>query len=393
MGQLIHKHFPTVPVTFAFTNRTTSVRIADFIPEKELRRELDHVMTLRLTKEEKTFLETLKNGGRPLFEKDYLDFFEKLELPPYHLAYRNGTIDLTFSGPWSTVTYWETIALSIINELYFRAQMKETSKKEDEVFAEGKRRLDAKIDTLLENPGITFSEFGTRRRFSADWQDYVISRLAQRLPDTQLSGVSNVHFAMKHGLVPKGTNAHELDMVAAGIMQSSDDELRNCKDVMLDLWWNMYKEDLSIILPDTFGSEFVFRTLSQEKAESWKGFRHDSGDPFTFGERVIKFYTDRNIDPRRKLIVFSDGLDINTILALYKYFAGKILTTFGWGTNLTNDLGFKTLSLVVKPWEANGNRLAKLSDNIAKAIGLTETIKRFIRVFEYDVTYDEKPTY
>jgi nicotinate phosphoribosyltransferase len=186
---------------------------------------------------------------------------------------------------------------------------------------------------------------------------------------------------MIHGLVPMGTSAHELYMVMSGIMHESDDLIRASHNQVLQDWWELYGWGLSVAVTDTYGSEFFFRDMDREQARVWKGLRHDSGDPFEFGERAIGFYEGLGIDPREKLIIFSDGLELETILALSERFQGRVKLSFGWGTNLTNDLGFDPISIVVKAIEADGRRTVKLSDNLAKATGTQEDIQRFRRIF------------
>ena len=391
MGQIIHRKFPDVPVRLGFKNRTKSVKLGKFIQEETLRRELNHVMDLRFNNTDLHYLRGTNEYNDRMFEEPYLQFLKNLRLPPYELQYSSDgeEFSLEFPGKWSEVTYWETISLSIINELYFRTLMERLSPAEQQkVYLDGKARLQKKIEILKLHPGINFSEFGTRRRFSREWQDSeVVATLAKEMPESQFRGTSNVYLAMKHGLLPMGTNAHELAMVFAGTMQRDDNELRNSQHEVLRHWWDAYGEGLSIVLPDTFGSDYVFRTMTREQAEQWKGFRHDSGDPFEFGEKVIAFYKGLGIDPKKKLIVFSDGLDTATIVELHKRFDGRIIVTFGWGTDLTNDLGFKTLSLVTKAIEACGRPLVKLSDNLEKATGPEEEKARYITAFGYHNHY------
>jgi nicotinate phosphoribosyltransferase len=245
--------------------------------------------------------------------------------------------------------------------------------------------LSAKIATLRGNRGLTFTDFGTRRRFSKGWQDYVVKTLrnefADRIAEPQFRGTSNVHLAMKYGLLPMGTSAHEMYMIMAGISDQTDDGIRNSHNKFLDLWWDQYGYGLSIALTDTFGSEFFFKDMTSWQAAKWKGLRHDSGDPIVFGERVIEFYKSHGIDPIDKIIVFSDGLDVDSIININNHFKDRIKVTFGWGTNLTNDLGFKALSLVIKPVMANNVSLVKLSDNLAKAMGDVSVVERYKRIF------------
>jgi len=326
-----------------------------------------------------------------MFSEDYLDFLRNLELPDYTLS---DSLDLEFRGPWSTTIYWETYALSIISELYYRGLLSKMSDFErDVIFAQGKVRLDDKIKKLRTRPGLTFSDFGTRRRFSRAWQEYIVKTLAEELPISQFLGTSNVQIAMDYGLVPMGTSAHEMYMGISGIMHGSDDEIRRSHNEVLKLWYKHYGKGLSIALTDTYGSDFFFRDMNREQAELWRGLRQDSGNPYIFGEKAIRFYNGYDIDPATKLIVFSDGLDVVTMINLYDTFTGRIQVTDGWGTNLTNDLGLPPISMVVKLIESNGHGTVKFSDNLAKAIGKPEDIERFKKIFGYDSTYSASCTY
>ena len=393
MGHWVFKRYPHVPVRYAFKNRTARVRLANYVDEVELRRELDHVRTLRVNPSELHYLRGTNEYGDRIFSEDYLTFLKELRLPPYELERVDGTYKLEFSGIWCEAIYWETLALSIINELYYRALMQRLSAFErDVVMATGTRRLAEKIKTLRTRPDITFSDFGTRRRFSRSWQEYVIRVLAQEIP-AQLLGTSNTAMAMQHGLLPMGTMAHEMYMVMAGVMAESDDTIRTSHNRVLQEWWEEYGWGLSIALTDTYGMDFFFRDMTAEQAHAWKGLRQDSGDPMAFGEQAIAFYERHGLDPRAKLVVFSDGLDLGMIIKLADHFASRLGVSFGWGTNLTNDLGFEALSLVVKVVEANGHRTVKLSDNLAKATGDAPDIERFKHVFGHTVTTFEDCKY
>jgi nicotinate phosphoribosyltransferase len=393
MGHWVFKRYPDVPVRYAFKNRTARVRLADYIDEAELGRELEHVRTLRVTTSELHYLRGTNEYGERLFGEAYLQFLQGLRLPPYELARVDGTYRLEFSGVWSEAIYWETLALSIINELYYRALLARLSAFErDVVMATGTLRLADKITILRTRPDITFSDFGTRRRFSRSWQEYVIRALAQEIPQ-QLLGTSNTAMAMQYNLLPMGTLAHEMFMVMAGVMADNDDTIRAAHNRVLQEWWDEYGGGLSIALTDTYGTEFFFRDMTAEQARAWKGLRQDSGDPMAFGEQAITFYERHGIDPRDKLIVFSDGLDLGTIIKLTDHFAGRIRVSFGWGTNLTNDLGPAALSLVIKVVEANGRRTVKLSDNLAKATGDAPDVARFKRIFGHTVTTFEECKY
>lgn len=393
MGQLVFHRYPYVPVKYAFTNRTKSVLLADFISEEDLCRELDHARTLRFNKTELHYLRGTNEYSDRMFKEDYLGFLCEFQLPRYNLDVRDGQFILEFQGAWSEAIYWETIALAIINELYYRSLLSKMSRFEQEVvFAEGRKRLAEKIAKLRQYPEITFCDFGTRRRFSRAWQDYVVGVMAEELPD-QMLGTSNTYLASKHGLLPMGTSAHETFMVMSGIMGEHEESIRASHNQVLREWWDEYGFGLSVALADTYGTDFFFRDMTEEQARNWKGLRQDSGNPFEFGEKSIAFYKKFGIDPKTKMIVFSDGLDVDTIIALHQRFRGRIKTTFGWGTNLTNDLGLKALSLVVKAVSANGRGLVKLSDNIAKAIGNPIDVMFFKQIFGHDVTTFEECKY
>jgi nicotinate phosphoribosyltransferase len=393
MGQLVFLKYRDVPVVYALVNRTRKVRLAEFIDAAELRAELDHVRSLRLNNSELHYLRGTNEYGERMFRESYLEFLRELQLPPYELEEVDGSFRLQFRGSWSTSIYWETVALSIVNELYYRSLMKPLSRFEkDLAFARGRMRLAEKIRVLRTKPEISFIEFGTRRRFSRYWQHYVDRILAEELP-AQFLGTSSTESAMLHGLVPMGTSAHELNMVMSGIMHDSDDLIRASHNRVLQDWWDLYGWGLSVAVTDTYGSEFFFRDMEESQARAWKGLRHDSGDPFEFGEKAIQFYQGHGIDPKEKLLIFSDGLDLETILALSRRFHGRVKLSFGWGTNLTNDLGFEPISIVVKAIEANGHRTVKLSDNLAKATGSREDIERFKRIFGHSHEHEEAVRY
>ncbi len=387
MGQVVFNRYRDIPVTYAFKNRTKGICLADHVRIDDLHCELDHVRTLRFNKTELHYHRGTNEYQERMFFEDYLSFLANLRLPPYDLEIVNGDLRLEFSGKWSEAIYWETFALSIVNELYYRSLLKKMSRFEREcVFATGQLRLAEKIRKLKARPDITFTDFGTRRRFNRNNQDYVVGTLANELPTTQFLGTSNTYLAMKYGILPMGTDAHERFMVMAGIMGETDEGVLHATAKVLDDWWQQYGQGLSIALTDTFGTDFFFRCMSPGHARDWKGLRQDSGDPIVFGEKAIEFYKGYGIDPMAKLIVFSDGLDVDTIIKIADHFNGRIKCTFGWGTNLTNDLGFPALSLVVKTIRANGRPLVKLSDNLAKAIGEPQEVERYKRICGYTNT-------
>lgn len=393
MGQFVFLHYPDVQVRYAFKNRTKSEQLGRLIDERKLRKELDHVKTLSYNNSDLHYLRGMNEYQERMFSEPYLEFLKGLKLPDYDLEIADGDIKLEFSGKWSEAIYWEVPALSIVNELYTSAIMAPLSSFEKElVYAEGKQRLAEKIKRLRKRRDINFVDFGTRRRFSGDWQRYVIDVLMNELPN-QFRGTSNVKLAMDTGLVPMGTSAHELNMVMTAVMHGSDEEIRQSQKVFRDEWWNQYGWGLSINLPDTYGSRFTFNTMTAKEAHDWKGFRHDSGPPQRFARWALEFYEKHGIDAKEKILIFSDGLCVETMIGAADYIHNRIRYTFGWGTNLMNDLGVKPVSIVVKPIEANGIGLVKLSDNPAKAIGKPNDIEKAKRIFEYDGGVYEKCIY
>jgi nicotinate phosphoribosyltransferase len=400
MGQLIWRKYRDVQTTFSFTNRTTRAKLGQVIDVGELREQLDHARSLMFTNSELHYLRGTNEYQERMFAEDFLEFLRTLRLPGYEVERRGSDLDLQFSGRWSEVTYWETIALSIINETYYRTLLRGLTKFEREaIHAEGVRRLRDKIAVLRARPDILFSDFGTRRRFSAAWQHYVDETLRQELNDGsftgQFLGTSNTYAAMTTGLVPMGTSAHELPMIIAGVLDPGEpdpDWLRLAQRQVIDDWWEQYGWGLSIFLPDTFGTELFFAVVTHDDLRRWKGFRWDSGDLFEFGDRIIRAYDTIGIDAREKMLVASDALDLPVILEAQQHFDGRVRMTYGWGTGLTNDLldgvmigdrWFGPMSLVVKPTRANGRRLVKLSDNPRKAVGEPEDVERYKRAADY----------
>ena len=393
MGQLIFLKHPNVPVKFKFKNRTNSVQLAKIIPIEALREQFDHVRTLRFNNSELHYLRGTNEYQERMFQEEYLQFLKGMQLPEYQLEYIDGELSLEYPGAWSNTSHWETIGLSIANELYYRAQLKAMSPLErDYVFATGVQRLLDKIKILRQYPELTFSDFGTRRRFSREWQKYVVSMLAYELPN-QLKGTSNTALAMELGLLPTGTNAHEMDMAYSGIYHESDESIRNSHRLFLKDWREMYGWGLSIDLTDTYGTDFFFKDISREEAEFDKGLRQDSGDPFKFGHRAVDFYKSHQIDHQKKMVIFSDGLEVPKMVNLHKMFHPHFIETFGWGTDESNDLGLMSLSLVIKLVESNGHGTVKLSDNLNKAMGKPEDIERFKRIFGYTNTNSENCKY
>ncbi len=379
MGDMAFEKHPDAEVTFTLKNRNSSQPLSEYVSPAALQERLDAIRERGFTPEEIAYYAGLEaQDGSARFTAEYLDHIADIELPTVNIDTNPETNDLTVqtTGPWADVSLWETVVMSEVNEEYYSQLMKSNSMSIDDLYAEGDRRLDEKIKKLENRSDITFSDFGTRRRFSADWHEHVIKRLCSSLPNS-FTGTSNPWFAYKYNLTPIGTFAHEMPMVYAGLEDENNNNPMQGHAKMLTDWQDHHRGDLSIALTDTFGSEFFFADFTPEQAESWKGLRHDSGDPFEFGERVISFYEHNNIDPTTKTIVFSDGLTVDKIIELADYFKGRINLMYGWGTSLMNDLGLPANNFVMKATQVNTIDTVKLSDDEGKHTGPIEKVNLY----------------
>jgi len=387
MCQSIFRNRPETEVVFSLINRTTSIRLAELVDEAELREQLDHVRSLSLTRGESTWLRgNTFYGKRQMFRSDFMQWFEGLRLPPYHLEKRDGQYELTFAGKWPEVMLWEIPALSILMELRSRAVLATLGRFEIQVlYARAMTKLWEKLQRLRAIEGLRIADFGTRRRHSFLWQDWAVQAMMEGL-EGKFTGTSNCLIAMRREVEAIGTNAHELPMVYAALADT-DAELAQAPYQVLADWHEEHDGNLRIILPDTYGTEGFLRR-APEWLSTWTGIRIDSGDPAAAAELALAWWRDRGEDPKTKLVIFSDGLDVDQIEALHRQFHGRVKVSFGWGTMLTND--FKGLavgealapfSLVCKAVSANGRPTVKLSDNSNKALGPRAEIERYKRVF------------
>ena len=388
MCQSIFRNRPDTSVTFSLINRTKTVRLAELIDEGELREQLDHVRSLSLSRGESTWLRgNTFYGKRQMFRPDFMEFLEGLRLPPYQLEKRKGQYELTFEGTWPQVMLWEIPALAILMELRSRAVLKDMGRFELQVlYARAMTRLWEKVQTLRQLTDLRIADFGTRRRHSFLWQDWCVPAMIEGLGE-RFTGTSNCLIAMRRDIEAIGTNAHELPMIYAALADS-DAELRQAPYEVLADWHEEHEGNLRIILPDTYGTE-GFLKHAPDWLAGWTGIRIDSGAPAEGAEAAIRWWRDRGEDPRQKLIIFSDGLDVDRIVALHRQFHGRVKVSFGWGTLLTNDFrgfvpgdGLAPFSLVCKAVAADGRPTVKLSDNPAKAMGPAAEIERYKRVFD-----------
>ena len=393
MGQFVWRHHRDVPVTYTFINRKKDLKHPlTIIPEAELRKELDAARNLKISSPELEYLRESEYIRKGFFEDRFLHFLWTLDLPPYTLKRVNDTYEITVSGKWSEAIWWETIILSIVNELYYRALLEKEGKALAEYWLVGERLLNKKIGILKQYPEIKFMDFGTRRRFSRAWHENVLRHTMFELPN-QLLGTSNVDLARRLNLKPGGTIAHAPFMAYAALMGKDSKSLVASQKALLENWWQEYGDEGSIALTDTYGSPFFLNEFGSLVLPKWRGTRQDSGDPFEYGERILAKYEELGIDAKKKILVFSDGLDLETMIRLHQQFSSRINVVFGWGTNLTNDLGLPALSIVMKLSRVGNRSTVKLSDNLAKAMGDPEEIERYKEAFEYSGKFQEQCKY
>jgi nicotinate phosphoribosyltransferase len=417
MLQFIWKQFPTTTASFSLYNRSTDVRLGDIVDHNELREQLEQTKKLRFHKSELIWLAgNTFYGRRGIFESAFLEWLEHdFRLSDYELSSHDGQISLSFRGLWTQTTMWEIYTLSTISELKTRASLKRLTEFElDILYARAKTKLWEKMERLRGVPELRVSDFGTRRRHSFLWQEYVVKAMRDVLGES-FKGTSNTYLAYQHDLEAIGTNAHELPMALAA-MANNDEKRKSAQYRLLELWQKTYQGELQILLPDTFGSTQFFRNAPDWVAD-WTGQRADSKDPFLAGDEYISFLEQRGRDPRQKLFIASDSLDVDAILGLHAHYGGtirdgatpadfrqagdfldprkwiperRIRFSAGWGTLLTNDfrncnpqsnVGFDPVSLVCKLNDANGHPAVKLSDNFQKALGPREEIEKYQRLF------------
>lgn len=357
MQAVLHQH-PAAHAEYRFRCRTPGVDLARHI--EAIDAEIDALCTLRLTDDELAYLRGLR-----FIKPDFVDFLALFRLQRKYVSLRAsqvapGEIELEVKGPWLHTILFEVPLLAIVNEVHFR----DTVGAPDE--AEGLRRLQAKLDRINDAVGFEdcrITDFGTRRRWSRAWHDALIPRLVAGLGE-KFAGTSNVDLARRHGLVAQGTMAHEWLQA----WQALGPRLRDSQVAAFEGWAREYRGDLGIALTDVIGLDAFLRDFDMYFCKLFDGMRHDSGDPVAWGERMIAHLHANKVDPRGKVLVFSDGLDIDEVMRLYAHFRGRCLMSFGVGTNLTNDLGPSPLSIVMKMVRCNGQPVAKLSDTPGKTM-------------------------
>ena len=387
MNQFIFRNARDVNAKFKLINRSKDISLVDLISEEELRDQLDQARKLSLSRGEATWLRGNHfYGNEMMFTPDYVRWLEQFSLPNYNLAKKNGNYELTFEGLWHEVSLWEIPALSIVSELRSRAMLKKMGKFELQVlYARAMTKLWEKIEKLKKLTDLRIADFGTRRRHSFLWQDWCIQAMNEGLAEKFL-GTSNCLIAQRRELEAIGTNAHELPMIYSALADT-DAELSKAPYTVLAEWQKQYDGNLRIILPDTYGSEIFFKNAPDWLA-NWTGVRIDSGNPVRGAETALKWWKSKGEDTTKKLLIFSDGLDVNAIEMLYSKFSSRARLSFGWGTLLTNDfrglgidLDSNPISLVCKAVSANGKPTVKISDDFGKSLGQVSDLNRYKRVF------------
>jgi nicotinate phosphoribosyltransferase len=361
MMQVVLHQFPGAQVEYRFQCRNaTSQGVSPLAPMvNEIREEIRALCSLRFQDAELTYLQSMR-----FIKSDFVDFLGLFRLNEKYItvtALPSGEIEVSIKGPWLHTIPFEIPILAIINEVYFR----NTQKLPDVM--EGRRRLDVKIEQLKGEglSALKIADYGTRRRFSRAWHEEVLRTLTARLGTGtagQIAGTSNVLFAMKLGLTPLGTMAHEFLQAC----QALGPRLRDSQVFAFESWAREYRGDLGIALSDVYGMSAFLRDFDMYFCKLFDGARHDSGDPFAWGERLIQHYLINRVDPRTKTLIFSDGLTVPKTIELYRQFKGRCQLAFGIGTNLTNDLGYEPLQIVIKMVQCNGQPVAKVSDTPSK---------------------------
>ena len=362
MMQVVLHHFPGAQVEYRFKCRTEGIDLRPHM--EEIRAEIGALVDLRFRDAELTYLRSLR-----FMKSDFVDFLALFHFNDKYLHVEGG--DITIRGPWLHTILYEIPVLAIVSEVYFRR----TQPRPD--LAEGRRRLRGKIELLRKvepELELKISDFGTRRRFSLAWQEEVLQTLKREVPE-YWAGTSNVWFAMRNQMTPLGTMAHEYMQAC----QALGPRLRDSQIFAFDIWAQEYRGDLGIALSDTYGFDAFLRDFDMYFCKLFDGARHDSGDPFEWGERMIAHYRRNRVDPRAKTLIFSDQLSIPLAIEIARRFHGRAKFAFGVGTNLTNDLGYEPINIVIKMTECNGQPVAKVSDSPGKTVSKDAGYLRYLR--------------
>ena len=368
MMQVVLHHFPGAQVEYRFKCRNADVDLTPYIGE--IRDEIRALCSLRFRPEELSYLR-----GWRFFKSDFVDLLGLFQLDERfvhvdRMSGSDGEIDIAIKGPWLHTILFEVPLLAIVSEVYFR------NTRPNADMTEGRRRLEAKIEMInaVADPAFRIADYGTRRRFSHGWQDEVV-RTLKRSIGRKLVGTSNVEMAMRHALTPLGTMAHEYLQAC----QAVGPRLRDSQVFAFNTWAREYRGDLGIALSDVCGMDAFLRDFDLFFCKLFDGVRHDSGDPFEWGEKLIAHYQKMRIDPHTKTMVYSDSLDVPLAIRLFEYFRDRSQTAFGIGTNLTNDAAYDPLQIVIKMTRCNGQPVAKISDEPSKTMDYDPSYVAYLR--------------
>lgn len=381
MLQVVLHKFPQTHSVYHFRCRNlddTVYPLVDILDD--LNEQLDHLCKLQYTEDELLYLRSLR-----FIKSDFVDYLELFQLKRRFIKAgidSEGRLDIWVEGPMVQAMMFEIFVLAIVNQLYFQRI------RSDEVIAEGERRLKAKIELIQQyskeqnpnDPPFLVSDFGTRRRYSFEWQKHVIQEFHKSVPDI-FRGTSNVLIAKEMNITPIGTMAHEFLQA----FQALDVRLRNFQKSALETWVQEYRGDLGIALTDVVGMDAFLRDFDLYFAKLFDGLRHDSGDPYEWGDKAYEHYTKLKIDSKTKMLTFSDGLNLEKAWSLHNYFKDRFQVSFGIGTNITNDMGQTPLNIVLKLVECNGQSVAKISDSPGKTMTDNDTFLAYLRQV-FDIT-------
>ncbi|AMM27724.1 nicotinate phosphoribosyltransferase [Acinetobacter pittii] len=381
MLQVVLHKFPQTHSVYHFRCRNledTVYPLVDILDD--LNEQLDHLCNLKYKEDELQYLRKLR-----FIKSDFVDYLELFQLKRRFIQASidaEGRLDIHIEGPMVQAMMFEIFVLAIVNELYF------SRIKTDQVWAEGERRLQAKLDLIQQyeksqqpnDPPFLVSDFGTRRRYSFAWQKHVVAAFHKTVPNV-FRGTSNVLLAKELNITPIGTMAHEFLQA----FQALDVRLRDFQKAALETWVQEYRGDLGIALTDVVGMDAFLRDFDLYFAKLFDGLRHDSGDPYEWGDKAYAHYRKLKIDTKTKMLTFSDGLNLPKAWELHQYFKDRFQVSFGIGTNLTNDMGQKPLNIVLKLVECNGQSVAKISDSPGKTMTDNDTFLAYLRqVFEIE---------
>ncbi len=384
-------------VIWQFKNRTTSVRLGDIIEEKKFMEQYEAYRKLKMTNSEFHYLRGTFEYDQRMFSEPYLEHLKTFK--PSEAIFNktnDGQLDIRWGkgDTYKNSSDPELPVIKIVNGLYIRSILgKMTPMDREAVFAEGIKRLSENIKKLKAHPIVTFSDFANRRCFSGPWLEYVTVRLAEEL-GPQFKGTSKTSLAMKHGWVPMGTVAHELQMVHNALRFNGTREslVRSIIEFHYG-WWKKFGRGLSICLPDTLGTDFTLSILPVELMRQWRGWRLDSKKMMVATEQIYNYIKNvLQVDPHNKLAIPSDGLSVDDMIEISEKFGRLMNVSHGWGTKEANDLGIPTISIIGKPLTVNGKGAVKVSDNLAKSIGPMKDQEDYKNVIGYKVEYNEMPT-